>query len=544
MEKLSVILSNDNKRQKIGEGIYLLYFAIMAGARAYGLYDGMTTYNILLVISMCLFMCKMVVTRHTFSEYVIAGILLTLSGVVYLNSGEKGLIVCFTMMLGMKGVSVYKTVSVGAVVCGLVIMARIFLGVFGFASEIYYPQERDGVGLMFRHALGYAHPNTLHMNVLMLSMMVIYLVTIVLNAKAKRDGDGKNRPLLVLLVIFSALVLGFNIYVYQYSGSRTGMLGCVVYLAVNMWLFIRKRIGVFEKFLLYISFPFVAFVSIGLPLILKGEVFDLVNRKVFTTRFSLARYFWKNNTLSLLGQRLSNPNEAYSHYGIDMAQLYLFLQLGVVAFVVIAIITMTFIYWSIKNDRRAELSVLMGMLFIGIWEPLLYNLAFKNFVYVFMGAALYEWMAERRSEKYEFANVSVNDIMIEDRLSLKSLFAGISTGIVVGIVAVMIYMAATSVPTALYGDREQGESGNSFGMEALYISDAEMDSIVASGDIVIGYVDATTPMYRYSSEIAAMEYEKRVMSVGVWSGMLVSTVLTVIRIIPGKFRRRVDDQKV
>ena len=65
-------------------------------------------------------------------------------------------------------------------------------------------------------------------------------------------------------------------------------------------------------------------------------------------------------------------------------------------------------------------------------------------------------------------------------------------------------------------------------MEALYISEAEMESIEASGNIVIGYVDETVPMYKYSSEIASMEYSKKVMSVGVWSGIAIMLVVSAI----------------
>ena len=38
-----------NNRNKIGEGIYLLYFALMVGARTYGLFEGIQVYDALLV---------------------------------------------------------------------------------------------------------------------------------------------------------------------------------------------------------------------------------------------------------------------------------------------------------------------------------------------------------------------------------------------------------------------------------------------------------------------------------------------------------------
>ncbi len=191
----------DGFRNEFGEGIYLLYFALMVGARAIGLYEGMLAYTVILIIGMALFLCKMVVSKHSLKEYGIAFLLLFVSAMVYVHTGEKGLIVCFATLLGMKRVSVRKAIEVGAIVAGVIIISKVFLGVLGLTSEIYYPQERVGVGMMFRHALGYAHPNTLHMNVLMLSMMFIYLITVLLKERSKYNT--------VVLVSFSLAVFLF-----------------------------------------------------------------------------------------------------------------------------------------------------------------------------------------------------------------------------------------------------------------------------------------------------------------------------------------------
>lgn len=502
-----------NNRNKIGEGIYLLYFALMISARAFGLYEGMTIYNATLVIGVMLFAAKMIITKHSIKEYIIAATLILISGIVYLHTGEKGLLLCFTMLLGMKAVSVKKAISVGMITAGIIILGKVFLGVFGLTSEIYYPQERAGVGLMFRHSLGYAHPNTLHMNVLMLSMLVIYLFTVSLKEKDKND--------VVLLATVSAVIFLFNLYIFQYSGSRTGVLACVVYITVNCWLYFRKKLGLFEKIISYMAFPVVCFVAILLPLIVNDKVFYFLNTTIFHSRFALAKYFWSHNSVSLWGIRLNSPDPIFEHYGIDMAQLYLFLQLGIAAFLVISVLTIWFIYECFKHDRRAELAVLMGMLFLGMWEPLLYNLGFKNFVYVFMGAMLYGCL---NNDYSCFEEGGFKAFGVSERLQVKSVLRILSLSIIAGIIVSMCYVLTSDRPSALYGDREQGESGNSFGMEALYLSDEKVDALAAEGDIIIGYVDETVPMYRYDEEIAHMEYNKRVISVGVWSCVFVSII--------------------
>ncbi|WP_029232808.1 O-antigen ligase family protein [Butyrivibrio sp. VCB2006] len=484
-----VISKFKDNRQQIGEGIYLLYFAIMIGARAAGLYEGMTIYNISLVLGLGLFALKMIVTEHSLKEYAIAAGFLLLAVIVYLRTGEKGLLVCFSMMLGMKSVSVMKVVRTGIIVAGSIILIRIITGALGLVNGIYYPQEREGVGLMFRESLGYAHPNTLHMNVLMLTMLVMFYISKTLK------GDK------IRLLIYSCLAFLFNFYVFQYSGSRTGLLGSIAFLVVNYWFSIIDRPRLFEKIVCYISFPLACFIAIVLPFLIPESIFDTVDKTLFTTRFSIAKYFWENNSFSLFGIRLNNPNHLYKTYGIDMAQLYLFLQLGIVAFVVVSALTMWFIHKSLKAGHMQELAVLMGMLFIGIWEPLLYNLGFKNFAYIFMGSMLWG----------SFQLELTSDLI--KKITTPVLGKAIAFGAIAGLCAMMLFYLFTGEPTALYGNREADETGKSLEMEALYMTEAEISEVKAQGDIVIGYVDDKTPMYRYDSQIAGMEYEKRAFSV-------------------------------
>ncbi len=500
------------KRDQIGEYIYLLYFVIMCSARSLGLYEGMTVYTISLAIGLVLFGLKMLVTKYTVKEYVIAAVFLALASLVYLNSGEKGLLVCFTMILGMKGVSSIKVIKAGILVPGTIILAKIFLGVFGILPEIYYPQLRGGIGFVFRHALGYAHPNSMHMNVLMLSMMVIYLVT--------KLADGQENGKWFLSVA-SLLVLGFNFYVFQYSGSRTGILACIVYLFVNAWLFFRGKVGIFEQIIAYLAFPLTSFVAIAFPKILSEELYEYLDSRVFTTRLFLGRVFINNNKITLFGSRLVG----YKEYGIDMGQLYLFLQLGIVAFIFMAVLTTWFIYRCIKTNRFPELAIMLTMLFISLWEAFLYNLSFKNLAYIFMGEVLFETLNR--------ADVSTGDAPEgrgdnDVKWKLKPFLIVVACSIAGGCIISGIYLGITKTPNALYGIRQENEKGVSFDMTPLYFSEEEISALKKNGDIVLDYVDETTPVYQYDKNIAVMEYHKRAMSTGVWSTAFLMMVLWII----------------
>lgn len=518
----------DNRAQ-IGEGIYLLYFAVMIAVKAFGFYEGQMIFNLSLLFVFGLFAIKMLMTRHTIKEYAVVAFFMLLAGIVYVKTGEKGLILYFCMMLGMKQVSVLKVVKTGAIVSAIITLFKIFTGVFGLAEEIYYPQERAGIGLMFRHGLGYAHPNSLHMTVLSVMMLVMYYVSKSLMRETNK----------IKLIIFSALAFLFNLYIFQYSGSRTGLLAGTAYLIINLWFCLREKPGILEKIACYISFPGTCFIAIVMPFILPESVFRKIDTTIFTTRFSIAKYFWSNNSPALFGIRLNNPDEWMSTYGLDMSQLYLFLQLGIVTFVVMACLTMWFIHYSLKNSHMAELAVLMGMLVMGIWEPHLYNLSFKNFVFVFMGAAIYTALAgNRKTDDIGNFTKNANDISGNNKdsyenswissMTLADLIKSMCFGAAVGIASVMLFYLLTQEPSAFYGSRELNESGRSLGMEATYLTKEEAQELKTQGNFIVGYVDESTPMYKFDSQIALMEYERRGLSTGVFTGMatcLASVVL-------------------
>ncbi len=512
----------DTNKNRIGEGVYLLYFAVMVAVRAAGFYEGQTLYNIALVIGMLLFVIKIAVSGHTIKEYAVIGSLLVLAAAVYAFTGEKGLIVCFTMMLGMKGVSVKKVFSLAAVLSGVIIFIKVFLGSFGLISEVYFPIERAGAALMLRHALGYAHPNTLQMNVLIFSMAGMYLVTS-MQLAADKTGRTTKKQSLMIIGFISLLVFGGNLYVHEFSGSRTGVLACLVFLAFNFWMYAVGRVRLFEKIILYAAYPFVNFIALLLPFVLKGSLFEKVDLSLFQTRLSLARGFWSCNKISLFGVRLVRPDDWPVPYGIDMGQLYLFLQLGLVAFAVLSVMTMWFVYKAIKKAWIPELVYFAGMMVIDIWEPLMYNLSFKNYLYVFMGVILFEML-----DGAEICERERTVVHFVDMKALRDLLVATAMGLIIGLAVTGLFFLRTSEPTALYGSRQQDVYSQDYIEETLYLSEDDIAAIRADGSIVLDYDGAEAPEFRYGSDVAVDEYNRKAMNIGVWAGLAAAMLCLLI----------------
>ena len=472
----------------LSEYLYLAFFAEMITVKMAGFYEGQFIFNAALIFGVVLLAIKIILDKYTVQEYVLAVLFVLLGGIVYLNTGEKGLLICFAMMLGMKGVSVKKVFICGVICSGIVLFTKVFGGIFGLIPENYYSSFRVGVGTELRHTFGYAHPNTMQISALALSVMVLYLVT-----KYTKH-----------IVIGSVVVLAFDVYIYQYSGSRTGLLVCLIYICVNLWLFFRKRIGIFEKIMSFCVYPGACLVTLAFPLILPDSAFALLDDRFFTYRLSIAKYYYANNNLSLFGIRLNNPDSII--YSLDMAYLYLFLQLGIVAFIVISCLTMYCVHQAVKNNKCAELAVFISITVAGIWEPFLYNSSFKNVLFVFAGAVIYKQIEGGETK-----------ILTLDR---KKILSGCAVAIAGGLLFFGAYLFTTNEPDHIYVDVEMPITSMEVVNEPVYLTLEQKDAIVENGGIVLGYADEKKPLYEHGLETAKKEYRNRCFSMAMLGGLL------------------------
>ncbi len=140
------------RKEEISEYMYLAFFAVMITVKMAGFYEGQFVFNAALILSAFLLIIKVVIDKYTICEYMMIALFVLLRGIVYLNTGEKGLLICFAMMLGMKGVSVKKVFICGAICSGAVLVIKIFGGAFGLVPEKYFVSYREGMGVELRHS--------------------------------------------------------------------------------------------------------------------------------------------------------------------------------------------------------------------------------------------------------------------------------------------------------------------------------------------------------------------------------------------------------
>lgn len=516
----------------VQEIIYLLSFLFLFGARAIGLYEGMLLYNITLVLGLLSWGIKILMTEHSVLEYMVVGALVLLTLVVYKNTGEKGLLLFFTMMLGMKNVSVRRVFKCGLCILGVSYVVLVLSSIMGIKNEIMYIEYRSGWGDVFRHALGYAHPNTLHCTYVILVMLVMYLV----------GRQNWKRLLSISIVMF----LG-SCYIYYYSGSRTGLLTTGIYLAINFWFQTRKNISITEKMAVYALYPACLLFSIMGPLVIKGKAFDIIN-KVLNNRWILSVYYLGNEPITWLGIRFKEPPIA--SYTIDNSFLYSFLQLGIIPFCVVTFLFLWVIHDSIKREARAELAIIISFCIMGISEPLLFNLSYKNLVFLFIGKLIWTYMEKITDEIPEILKYPIHILKIGNRLITyprvvventkwnKQEITQYILGVVVAMLgSIVLYMSFTECPDTMYVNkfiwednvrRHLKQSWEGQG-EEVYLTKEEVEQIKDNGELVVRYENEKKPMYKVIGDAPRMEYKRNVASVGLWSGVLTLVVLILIK---------------
>lgn len=382
--------TNNDYSIALPELAYLIYFTILFGAKAIGLYEGRLDYNILLVLGLSMFLVKVAVTEHSILEYVIMAVLLGISLLVYYNTGEKGLLLYFTMMLGMKAVSLRKVMKCAAIVLGSAFFILVLLTSFGFMQDIVYVHNRRFFGEVIRHSLGYPYPNTLFTTYIVLMVLVMYLL-----------GEQKIQD----LVKVSALFLIGSVFMYLYSCSNTGLIVSVFFLLLNFYFQCKKRFLLIDKIAAIMTYPLCLVISIICPLILKGKAFRVLD-KILHNRVNYSHYYLTNEPVTLFGVRFATPPN--DNYMIDSSFLYSFLQIGVIPFIIVTVLMMGMIVYYVKNEKKMETTIIMSFCLLGLSDPFFFNLSYKNLLFLFIGDLFFKWLEKYQQDKEDLWAIKFN----------------------------------------------------------------------------------------------------------------------------------------
>ncbi len=500
----------------LAELLYLCYFAVMLGAKAIGLYEGQTAYNVCLVLGAAFFGAKLLVTKHSLIEDIVILALLALGFAVYLKSGEKSLLIYFTMMLGIKSVSTDRVFKLGGIIWLTSFVSLYVLSVIGVIPEYSFSLNRTGWPIMLRHSLGYPHPNTLHASYFVLCAFLLYL--------------SRKLPKKYITAISIILMLG-NGYVFMYSISRNGFLVVSFYIILHLYLYFREKRSKFENAVLLAILPLGIIAMILLPLITSGEVFRKLN-VIFSGRFVYTKYYLTYQPLGLFGiESIPVPSD---NYVIDSSFVYLLFRLGIVAFLLVVTLLFCTILDAVKNNRKAEIAILISFSAYGVLELFLFNQSYKNLTFIFIGIFVYKLIARKEAKSFSLVDGDRIVIRTDKKRREKNPVVPLNIWavaafilILVGLITSLVYVNVVPYPSAIYlPHEEETTSGN--GIET-YLTKEEVKQMRKEGIIIRGYEDENTPIYRMKNKsVAKMERIRYTFSYGLWGGTIACLLFLLI----------------
>lgn len=377
-------ISEFKSKIRLSELLYYLFFVILFMTRTLGLVEGNAFYSIVLVIALFCFAMSYIMISESVSIHIIDAILLGVSVVSYTLSGEKGMILFFAMMIGARYVSIDRLFKIVLVLVGVGYATMLFLGIFGFIQDAERIILSSPLGDITRRSISNLQVNVVMTPYLVFMMMAEYIV--------------RNADRIVFFKVTVLLLLGL-VYIFSYCFAKTALIVGMLFLLLCCCYRLRCSFTKRSRLITYAFYLSCSIIGIAAPALFDisslGSYSDLSTRYPrflsWYHRLYIGKYYLLNNEVSIMGQRLYDPTpDAIVYPLIHQSQLYMLLQYGVVVFILVNALHLIAIEYYLKKNDGIALAILLSYAFIGISEPLLFNLSFKNISFVFIGVAYTE----------------------------------------------------------------------------------------------------------------------------------------------------------
>lgn len=521
-----IIKQQEKMQVSFQELLFYGYFGLMLLIKGLGYADG-PVYKAGILLALILAAGKILTTAYTATEW---GVVVLLSGLAVINrmiTGLDSMLFVIPLILSMKKIPVKRVMHLGAIGWSVTFFFQVVTHLTGLRSFDFVVHNKFGLGYVIRWAMGYVHPNVLQISYNVLVFYLIYSC-----CKSRRDFQRAFW-----------LSLAGAVYLFLYSLSITGML---MYAAFWLFLgieylipkqsFLSKRVWMNLTMLLL---PAEAFLSIALPLFLKGKAFDWIE-KLMTHRPSLTRFFFTTYGFSFLG---NNPGGLISNYTLDCSYANLLFHGGILLFAIAMVgyfflIRREALVFSEKRSAETgvELAITLACLAGAVSEPFAFNTSFKNISLIFMGSFLFgesqgkreyglfpflqSWLNQKGWNSFSGVNLwnvlkCSADVIIQN---LRSHWKeAVLVGVIFAVAGTCAYDKTADRVQGYYSCRINTDAGEEQ-KDSLYISEEEAESLRNDSSVrVLSYRDSDTQMVFFDGTIGRVEFARGLMSAAVWS---------------------------
>lgn len=516
-------------RITMDEILYYFFFGLMFMTKGIGMDSGQKLFQLCMLLSLMCFVFKIFFTKYNIKEWIVISFLILLGNIIWKSSGEIAAIWAMLIIVGMKNVPLERLMKLCTGLWGGTFFLSFVMGILHIKDGVVVVHEKLGLGPIIRWSLGYTHPNVLHISYFILVILLTY--TFKWRAKALWKAS-------------ISLMLG-NLLIFLYSVSYTGVLIVTGYICLVLYFDCRKIFHNFESIIWCAVSVFLIIFPVFGPLWLNvhnHKLFMFFN-ELLSYRFELVWNIFAEYPVSLFGTETIFKGNA--HLTLDSSFAYLLMYYGIVGFVLFSAACIYMVYFFSKNNKKYELAITLVMILGGVTEQFLFNLSFKNLLFIFMGDVLFTHLLKNPNKKNiwnnEFSIFSIQKevnlkkidlwkiINVELNVNIRKIFI---VGILTAFIGMGIGFWAIKPLQNVYVYRWLTDYR---GENTVYLDIDELpDSL---NTLVIGYNGSDGEMFKFSGNIVAIEKMRSVVGGAVLGAGVGGSLMTVFYVLERRKRR-------
>lgn len=255
----------------------------------------------------------------------------------------------------------------------ILLFVSVFLLYMGNALIYNEFSREDG---SMRYALGFNHPNTLGMYLMMISLEFLYI--------KRNDLKWYYFPLIIFIILFIMII----------PQSRTSAIAIIIYLGYlifRKWIIKILNNKVIRNILLWIV-PILTLCSLGLTFGYQKGLFIRLN-DILSDRLNYYHGFLASYDVTLFG---TVWNEKLLRVTLDNSYIFLLLQFGILIYLIFTLISIKGLR-KIINMKNYDLFIILEILFLyGMMETTMLNVTMNPFL---IGLSL--WLQNKGGEQNE-----------------------------------------------------------------------------------------------------------------------------------------------
>lgn len=354
-----------NKDKIYLEKLVLIYFLINTLFKAIGFDSHNISYMIFFFLALIPLSIKIINTNYEKKElsFIIGSNIIGLLS--FLASKSATLLITTLSLTAMKDVHLDKMLKYSLSIRIVAFIVVVFLAICGLIPNITVTMWRVGESVT-RYALGFAHPNTLHLSLFLIFSLYSYI----------RYEKINKYELISMLII--------NIIINIFSRSRTGFALCcllIVFMFIKDNKIIKQIINKSPKYILIGAIIF----SYGLGLLYSKDNFVQKIDNLLNGRIRYTSYYLKNYETTMFGQSFKDDKNAI----LDNGYLIPYIQNGIVG----ALLLLYIIYKIIlkyEKEKNSKINMLLCIFLIYLVTESFSPNIFMNIILLFYANILFD----------------------------------------------------------------------------------------------------------------------------------------------------------